>query len=81
MEVLSDLNVCSKKGLVERFDNTIGQTLYLCHLVVKYQATEAQGMVAKIPVLGGETNTSTIMTYGYNPKIGKWSPFHGHYMQ
>ena len=43
----------------------------------KYQATEAQGMVAKIPVLGGETDTSTIMTYGYNPKIGKWSPYHG----
>ncbi len=39
--------------------------------------TPTQGMVAKIPVLGGETNTSTIMTYGYNPKVGKWSPFHG----
>ena len=77
MEVLSDLNVCSKKGLVERFDNTIGSNTVLMPFGGKYQATEAQGMVAKIPVLGGETNTSTIMTYGYNPKIGKWSPFHG----
>ena len=66
-----------QKGLVERFDNTIGSNTVLMPFGGKYQATEAQGMVAKIPVLGGETNTSTIMTYGYNPKIGKWSPFHG----
>ena len=77
IEVLSDLNVCSKKGLVERFDNTIGGNTVLLPFGGKYQATPQQGMVAKIPVLGGETNTSTIMTYGYNPKIGKWSPFHG----
>ncbi len=77
INVLSDLNVCSQKGLVERFDNTIGGNTVLLPFGGKYQATPAQGMVAKIPVLGGETNTSTIMTYGYNPRIGKWSPFHG----
>ncbi len=76
-KVLSDLNVCSQKGLVEMFDNTIGGNTLLMPFGGKYQATPTQGMVAKIPVLGGETNTSTIMTYGYNPKVGKWSPFHG----
>ncbi|EGT5420257.1 phosphoribosylformylglycinamidine synthase [Clostridioides difficile] len=76
-KVLSDLNVCSQKGLVEMFDNTIGGNTVLMAFGGKYQATPTQGMVAKIPVLGGETNTSTIMTYGYNPKVGKWSPFHG----
>ena len=76
-KVLSDLNVCSQKGLVEMFDNTIGGNTVLMPFGGKYQATPTQGMVAKIPVLGGETNTSTIMTYGYNPKVGKWSPFHG----
>ena len=76
-ETLSDLNVCSQKGLVEKFDNTIGANTVLMPFGGKYQSTPTQGMVAKIPVLNGETNTSTIMTYGYNPKIGKWSPFHG----
>ncbi|HBF3270969.1 phosphoribosylformylglycinamidine synthase [Clostridioides difficile] len=76
-KVLSDLNVCSQKGLVEMFDNTIGGNTVLMPFGGKYQATPTQGMVAKIPVLGGETNTSTIMTYGYNPNVGKWSPFHG----
>lgn len=77
IKVLSDLNVCSQKGLVEMFDNTIGGNTVLMPFGGKYQATPTQGMVAKIPVLGGETNTCTIMTYGYNPKVGKWSPFHG----
>lgn len=76
-KALSDLNICSQKGLVEKFDNTIGGNTVLMPFGGKYQATPAQGMVAKIPVLGGETTTSTIMTFGYNPKIGKWSPFHG----
>ena len=76
-KVLADLNLCSQKGLVEKFDNTIGGNTVLMPFGGKYQATPSQGMVAKIPVLGGETTTSTIMTYGYNPKIGKWSPFHG----
>lgn len=76
-KALSDLNICSQKGLVEKFDNSIGGNTVLMPFGGKYQTTPAQGMVAKIPVLGGETTTSTIMTYGYNPKIGKWSPFHG----
>ena len=76
-KALTDLNICSQKGLVEKFDNTIGGNTVLMPFGGKYQATPSQGMVAKIPVLGGETTTSTIMTYGYNPKIGKWSPFHG----
>ena len=75
--VLKDLNVCSQKGLVEKFDNTIGSNTVLLPFGGKYQRTPIQGMVAKIPVLGGKTTTSSIMTFGYNPKIGKWSPFHG----
>ncbi len=74
---LSDLNVCSQKGLVERFDSTIGMSSVLMPLGGKYQVTPAEGMVAKIPVLSGETNTATMMTYGYNPQLAKWSPFHG----
>lgn len=77
INVLSDLNVCSQRGLVERFDSSIGANTVLMPFGGRYQSTPAQGMVAKIPVLSRETNTSTIMTYGYNPKIGKWSPFHG----
>ena len=75
--VLSDLNICSQKGLVEKFDNTIGSNTVLIPFGGKYQRTPIQGMVAKIPVLGGKTTTSSIMTFGYNPKIGKWSPYHG----
>lgn len=75
--LLSDLNVCSQKGLVEKFDNTIGSNTVLLPFGGKYQRTPIQGMVAKIPVLDGKTTTSSIMTFGYNPKIGKWSPFHG----
>ncbi|MFQ9310468.1 MAG: phosphoribosylformylglycinamidine synthase [Paraclostridium sordellii] len=77
VETMTDLNVCSQKGLVEKFDNTIGGNTVLLPFGGKYQATPTQGMVAKIPVLNGETDISTIMTYGYNPKIGKYSPFHG----
>ncbi|MDY5212646.1 phosphoribosylformylglycinamidine synthase [Intestinibacter sp.] len=75
--VLKDLNICSQKGLVEKFDNTIGSNTVLLPFGGKYQRTPIQGMVAKIPVLDGKTTTSSIMTFGYNPKIGKWSPFHG----
>ncbi|MDP4145710.1 MAG: phosphoribosylformylglycinamidine synthase [Bacillota bacterium] len=74
---LKDLNVCSQKGLVERFDSTIGAGTVLMPFGGKYQATPAEGMVAKLPILEGDTTTGTVMTYGYNPKIGKWSPFHG----
>lgn len=76
-KVLEDLNVCSQKGLVEMFDSSIGAGTVLMPFGGKYQLTPAEGMVAKIPVLEGETNTATVMTYGYNPRIAKWSPFHG----
>ena len=74
---LQDLNVCSQKGLVERFDSSIGMSSVLMPLGGKYQATPTEGMVAKLPVLSGETNTATMMTYGYNSQLAKWSPFHG----
>jgi len=74
---LEDLNVCSQKGLVERFDSSIGMSSVLMPLGGKYQTTPSEGMVAKLPVLSGETNTATMMTYGYNPELAIWSPFHG----
>ena len=74
---LSSLNVCSQKGLVERFDGSIGAGSVFMPFGGKHQLTPAQVMVAKIPVLKGETNTGTVMSYGYNPNISKWSPFHG----
>jgi len=77
LSTLSDLNVCSQKGLVERFDSTIGAGTVLLPFGGKYQMTPVDGMVAKIPVLEGDTTTGTVMTYGYDPLIGKWSPFHG----
>lgn len=76
-EMLSDLNCCSQKGLVERFDSTIGSNTVLMPFGGKYQLTPAEGMAARIPTLEGYTDTGTIMTFGYNPKISKWSPFHG----
>ncbi|SHK20378.1 phosphoribosylformylglycinamidine synthase [Paramaledivibacter caminithermalis] len=77
IENLKDLNVADQKGLVERFDSTIGAGTVLMPFGGKYSLTPTEGMVAKIPVLDGETNTCTIMTYGYNPRLAKWSPFHG----
>jgi phosphoribosylformylglycinamidine synthase len=77
LENLQDLNVCSQKGLVERFDSSIGTGSVLMPLGGKYQMTPAAGMVAKLPVLSAETTTSTMMTFGYNPQLAKWSPFHG----
>jgi len=74
---LSDLNVCSKKGLAERFDSTIGAGSVLMPFGGKFQKTPIQSMVAKLPVLRGDTNTGTMMSYGYNPKLSIWSPFHG----
>ncbi len=76
-ETISALNCCSQKGLVERFDSTIGANTVIMPFGGKYQLTPAEGMVARIPTLNGYTNTGTIMTYGYNPEIAKWSPFHG----
>ena len=74
---LERLNVCSQKGLVERFDSTIGAGTVLLPFGGKYQLTPAEGMVAKIPVIEGDTSTGTSMTFGYNPVLSKWSPFHG----
>lgn len=77
MDTLKDLNVCSQKGLVERFDASIGAGTVLMPFGGKYQLSPAEGMAAKIPVLDGDTTTGTLMSYGYNPLIAKWSPFHG----
>ena len=74
---IQSLNVCSQKGLAERFDSTVGASTVLLPYGGKYQLTPAEGMAAKIPVLKGETNTATLMTYGFNPEISQWSPFHG----
>ena len=76
-ETITDLNCCSQRGLVERFDSTIGANTVIMPFGGKYQLTPAEGMVARIPTLEGYTDAGTIMTYGYNPYIATWSPFHG----
>ena len=73
---LGDLNVCSLKGLSERFDSTIGAASVLMPFGGRNQLTPAEGMAAKLPV-NGKTNTATAMTFGFNPHISSWSPFHG----
>jgi len=75
--MIQDLNVASKQGMVERFDSTIGAGSVLMPFGGKYQKTPVDGMVAKVPVLHGETTTGTIMTHGYDPDLASWSPFHG----
>jgi phosphoribosylformylglycinamidine synthase len=75
--VLASLNVCSQKGLAERFDSSIGAATVLSPFGGKYQVTPADVMVAKIPLLSGETRTGTIMAFGFNPRLCSWSPFHG----
>ena len=74
---LSDDNVLSQKGLIEMFDSTIGASTVLMPYGGKTQCTETQVSVQKLPVGGGFTNTASIMAYGYNPFIAKWSPYHG----
>lgn len=74
---LERLNVCSQKGLSERFDSTIGAGTVLMPFGGKHQLTPVEAMVAKLPVLEGDTTTGTAMSFGYNPAISKWSPFHG----
>ena len=76
-ETITDLNCCSQRGLIERFDSTIGANTVIMPFGGKYQLTPAEGMVARIPTLEGYTDAGTIMTYGYNPYIASWSPFHG----
>jgi phosphoribosylformylglycinamidine synthase len=77
LTMLSDLNVCCQRGLVERFDSTIGAGSVFLPFGGKYQATPMECMVAKLPVLGGETTTGTAMSWGYSPQCARWSPFHG----
>ena len=74
---LSSLGCASQKGLVERFDASIGANTVLMPFGGKYQLTPNECMASKIPVLGGETNDATLMSYGYAPALSKWSPFHG----
>ena len=76
LNTLRKLNVSSQQGLVERFDSTIGAGTVLMPFGGKYQKTPAEGMAAKIPVLDGESKDATLMTYGFNPEIGMWSPYH-----
>ncbi len=77
MSVLKDLNVCSQKGLVEMFDGSIGAASVFMPHGGKYQMTETQAMVAKLPVLSGDCDTVTMMSYGFDPCLSTWSPFHG----
>ena len=74
---LADLNVCSQKGLVEMFDSSIGAGSVLMPYGGKYQLTETQVMAAKVPVADGETNTVTLMSYGFDPNLMSWSPYDG----
>ena len=74
---LNDLNVCSQKGLVEMFDSSIGAASVLMPYGGKYQLTETQTMVAKLPTLKGKTDTVTMMSYGFDPYLSSWSPYHG----
>ena len=77
MDMLKDLNVCSQKGLVEMFDGSIGAGSVLMPYGGKYQLTETQSMVAKLPVMNGKTDVVTMMSYGYDPYLSSWSPYHG----
>lgn len=74
---LNDLNVCSQKGLVEMFDSSIGAASVLMPYGGKYQLTETQVMAAKLPVLKGKTDAVTLMSYGFDPYLSSWSPYHG----
>ncbi len=75
--MLSDLNVCSQKGLVEMFDGSIGAGSVYMPYGGRYQLTETQSMVAKLPVVKGNTDVVTMMSYGFDPYLSSWSPYHG----
>ncbi|MDD3239906.1 MAG: phosphoribosylformylglycinamidine synthase, partial [Lachnospira sp.] len=77
LDTLSDLNECSQKGLVERFDGSIGAGSVFMPFGGQFQLTETQAMVAKLPVLKGKCDTVTMMSYGFDPYLSKWSPYHG----
>lgn len=77
ISAVSTLNTASQQGLAERFDSTVGANTVLMPFGGKYQKTPTQGMVAKLPVLHGETTTTSIMTHGFVPELSAWSPYHG----
>ena len=77
LKMLSSLNVCSQKGLVEMFDGSIGAGSVFMPYGGQYQLTETQSMVAKVPVQNGKTDTVTMMSYGFDPYLSSWSPYHG----
>ena len=77
LNTLNDLNVCSQKGLVEMFDSSIGASTVTMPYGGKYQLTPTQTMIAKLPVLKGKCDTVTMMSYGFDPYLSSWSPFHG----
>ena len=77
LDTLADLNVCSQKGLVEMFDGSIGAASVFMPHGGKYQKTETQAMVAKLPVLTGDCDTVSMMSYGFDPYLSTWSPYHG----
>ena len=77
LDTLADLNECSQKGLVEMFDSSIGAASVYMPYGGKYQLTETQAMAAKVPVLNGNTKTVTMMSYGFDPYVSSWSPYHG----
>ena len=77
LETLKDLNVCSQKGLVEMFDGSIGAGSVFMPYGGQYQMTETQAMVAKVPVMNGTTDAVSMMSYGFDPYLSSWSPYHG----
>ena len=79
-KTVSDLNMCSKRGLSERFDSTIGAGTVLMPFGGKYQQTPIQAMVQKISVEKGHTDNCSLMAFGYNPFVTEKSPFHGAYL-
>ena len=77
LDTLRDLNVCSQKGLVEMFDSSIGASTVTMPYGGKTQHTPIQTMIAKLPVLEGKCDTVTMMSYGMDPYLTSWSPYHG----
>ncbi|MEN8222253.1 MAG: phosphoribosylformylglycinamidine synthase [Acidobacteriota bacterium] len=78
-EMLKDINFGSQRGLTERFDSSIGAGTILMPLGGKSESTDIEAMSAKVPVLNGDTSTATLMSFGFNPRISSWSPYHGAY--
>lgn len=79
-EITNNLNSCSRHGLIQRFDSSIGANTVLYPLGGRYQLTPVEAMVSKIPTFGKNTSTCSVMSYGFDPKLGEWSPFHmGYY--